>query len=295
MATQAPNNLPLLYRGLEPLTRHQHGDKSFRKIDAIPGLSEAHAVPVTVDEFMLAGRFFPIIFSAGDQPVPLALMGLHEGANTYFDSEGRLLDPNIYVPAYLRRFPFMLARLTEDTDQLSLCYDPTANAVGDFEDGSPLFDGENTSQATNEILSFCEQFEQAGQRTAAFMTELKDMKLLMDGEVAIQPDGIDQPFIYRGFQMVDEAKFRDLRGDELRKMNQSGMLGLVMAHLFSLALVRDVFARHVAQGSGPVGFDPAGNPPAPAIGAKADSAGDSDKGAAIKANGTAADVTAKAD
>ena len=88
------------------------------------------------------------------------------------------------------------------------------------------------------------------------MAELQGMGLLMDGEVAIQPEGSEQPFIYRGFQMVDEAKFRDLRGDELRKMNQNGTLALVMAHLFSLALVRDIFARHVAQGSGPEGFNP---------------------------------------
>jgi hypothetical protein len=150
----------------------------------------------------------------------------------------------------------MLARLTEATDQLSLCFDPTSNAIGDFDDGEALFDGENPSQATNDILAFCEQFEQAGQRTGAFMADLQSMGLLMDGEVAIQPEGSEQPFVYRGFQMVDEAKFRDLRGDELRKMNQSGTLALVMAHLFSLSLVRDIFARHVAQGSGPEGFNP---------------------------------------
>ena len=46
----------------------------------------------------------------------------------------------------------------------------------------------------------------------------------MDGEVAIQPEGAEQPFVYRGFQMVDEEKLRELRGDELRKMNQNGML-----------------------------------------------------------------------
>ena len=183
--------------------------------------------------------------------MPLALMGLHEGTNTFFDSDGRLREPNIYVPAYIRRYPFMLARLSEDSDQLSLCFDPTSGAIGDFDDGELLFDGESPSATTTEILAFCEQFEQAGQRTAAFMQELKDMKLLMEGEVAIQPDGSDQPFIYRGFQMVDEQKFRDLRGDELRKMNQNGMLSLVMAHLFSLALVRDIFARQVAQGTGP--------------------------------------------
>ena len=219
---------------------------------------------MTVDEFMLAGRFFPIIFSAGDQPVPLALMGLHEGANTFFDRDGKLNDPGVYVPAYLRRYPFMLARLTDATDQLSLCFDPTANAVGSFDDGEALFDGENPSQGTNDILAFCEQFEQAGQRTGAFMTDIKAMGLLMDGEVAIQPEGSEQPFIYRGFQMIDEAKFRDLRGDELRKMNQNGMLALIMAHLFSLALVRDIFARHVNQGSGPEGFNPSDAAPAAA-------------------------------
>jgi len=262
MATQAPTNLPLLYRGLEPLNRQAHGDKRLHRLDTIPGINEAHAVPVTVDEFMLAGRFYPIIFSAGEQPVPLALMGLHEGANTFFDAEGMLIDNSVYVPAYLRRYPFMLARLSEATDQLSLCFDPTSNAVGDFDDGEALFDGENPSQATNDILAFCEQFEQAGQRTGAFMAEVQSLGLLMDGEVAIQPEGAEQPFVYRGFQMVDEAKFRDLRGDELRKMNQSGTLALVMAHLFSLSLVRDIFARHVTQGSGPDGFTPPGPNPA---------------------------------
>jgi hypothetical protein len=254
MATQAPDNLPLLYNGLEPLNRQAHGDKKVRRLEGIPAVAHAHAVPVTVDEFMLAGRHFPIIFSSGDQPVPLALMGLHEGANTFFGSDGKLTEGNVYVPAYLRRYPFILARLTEESDQLSLCFDPTSDAIGDFADGDALFDGDEPSAATNDILAFCEQFEQAGQRTGAFMDDLKSMSLLMDGEVAIQPEGTEQPFVYRGFQMVDENKFRELRGDELRKMNQSGSLPLVMAHLFSLSLVRDIFARHVAQGSGPKGF-----------------------------------------
>src|SRR5437667_168157 len=81
------------------------------------------------------------------------------------------------------------------------------------------------------ILEFCEQFEAAGQRTAAFMEDLLKSNLLMDGEVAIQPEGFDQPFVYRGFRMIDEEKLRDVRGDELRKLNQNGMLPLLYAHL----------------------------------------------------------------
>jgi hypothetical protein len=91
----------------------------------------------------------------------------------------------------------------------------------------------------------------SAQRTVAFVQELRTAELLMDGEVTIQPTGSEQPFVYRGFQMVNEEKFRDLRGDELRKMNQNGMLPLIVAHLFSLSLVREIFAKQVQQGKGP--------------------------------------------
>ena len=252
MASQAPNMLPLLYNELEPLNRNRHGNFKIRRMEGLERVSKTHAIPVTVDEFAMAQRHFPIVFSAGDNPVPIALMGLHEGTNTFFDKEGKLTDESIYVPAYLRRYPFVLARLREDSDELSLCFDPTADAIGEGKDGEPLFDGDEPSEATKAILQFCEQFEQAGQRTQAFMTELKEADLLMEGEVAIQPEGAQQPFVYRGFQMVDEEKFRNLRGDELRKLNQNGVLPLIMAHLFSLSVIREIFGRQMQQGTGPV-------------------------------------------
>jgi hypothetical protein len=51
--------------------------------------------------------------------------------------------------------------------------------------------------------------------------------------------------------MIDEEKLRDLRGDELRKMSQSGLLPLIYAHLFSLSQTREVFGRQVQQGKAP--------------------------------------------
>jgi hypothetical protein len=252
MASQAPNMLPLLYNGLEPLNRNQHSNYKVRRLTGLDRVASTHAIPVTVDEFAMIQRHFPIVFSSGANPVPIALMGLHEGTNTFFDEQGVAREPSVYLPAYLRRYPFVLARLREDSDELSLCFDPTSGAVGEFDEGEPLFDGEEPSEATKAILQFCEQFEQAGQRTQAFMNELKESGLLMEGEVAIQPEGSEQPFIYRGFQMVDEDKFRDLRGDELRKLNQNGALPLIMAHLFSLSVIREIFARQVQQGTGPI-------------------------------------------
>ena len=157
---------------------------------------------------------------------------------------------DIYIPAYVRRYPFMLARLRPDSDDLSLCFDGTSGVIGEFEDGMPLFDGEEPAEATKNTLAFCEQFEQAGMRTGMFMQELIQNKLLIDGEVTIEPEG-GQPFVYRGFQIISEDKLKELRGDVLRKMVQSGLLPLIYAHLFSLSLIRDVFGMQAQQGKAP--------------------------------------------
>jgi hypothetical protein len=210
-----------------------------------------NAIPITTDEFALAQRDFPIVFSAGDNPVPLALMGLNDGINTFFDDEGAARE-DFYVPAYIRRYPFLLARLDPKADQMSLCFDPTSDVVGPFEDGNALFDGDQASQHTQELLKFAESFEEAGARTQAFVEELKKFDLIMDGEVTIQQnDKPDFPYIYRGFQMVNQDKLREMRGDQLRKWNEIGLLPLIYAHLFSLDRMRVIFARQTQQGKGP--------------------------------------------
>ena len=236
MATAPQASLPVFYQDLMPLNSRDHATWKSRTTDKAPWLTGFHAVPLTVEEFPQAARHFPIIFSTGDSPVPLALLGLNEGVNVFVDAEGKLTE-NIYVPAYVRRYPFLLAKLAPDSDELSLCFDPTPNLVGAFDEGNALFDGDQPSEATKAVLGFCEQFEQAGMKTQA---------------LGIQQEGVEQPFIYRGFQMIDQEKLREVRGDVLRGWNQSGLLPLIYAHLFSLDLIREIFGRQVQQGKGPV-------------------------------------------
>jgi hypothetical protein len=244
-------DLPLFYKDLVPLSATQHKDWKIQTQDKAPFLAGQHAVPVTIDEFVVASRFYPVVFSVGEQSVPLALMGLNEGVNVFVDADGALARP-VYAPAYVRRYPFMLAKLQPNSEELSLCFDPSAPGLGpNLKDGMPLFDGSEPSETTRDILGFCEQFEQAGARTNAFVQELNELDLLMDGEVAIQADGYEQPFVYRGFRMVDENKLRDLRGDTLRKLSQNGILPLLYAHLFSLSMMRELFAEQMAQGKVP--------------------------------------------
>jgi len=250
MASAPQSSLPLFYKDLMPLNSRDHGTWRARTMDSAPWLKGQHAIPLTVEEFPQAQRHFPIIFASGESPVPLALMGLNEGVNVFVNDEGKFDQP-VYLPAYIRRYPFLLAKLTPDTQDLSLCFDPTCDIVGDFSEGELLFDDNQPSQATQNALNFCESFEQAGQKTSAFIEELQKHELLMDGEVAIQQEGFEQPFIYRGFQMINQEKLGEMRGDVLRTWNQNGMLPIIHAHIFSLELMRDIFARQQMMGKGP--------------------------------------------
>ncbi len=243
--------LPLFYKDLMPLNSRDHSGWSSKTTENAAWMVGQHAIPLTAEEFVHASRHFPIVFSVAENPVPLGLMGLNEGVNTFFDADGKLDSP-IYVPAYARRYPFMLAKLTQETEELSLCFDPTSDLVGEFEGGTPLFDGDQPSESCKATLEFCRNFEEAGFRTQSFVDELIKHDLLMDGEVSIQQQGTEQPFVYRGFKMIDQEKLRDLRGDVLRTMNQNGMLALIFAHLFSLEHMSEVFARQVQQGKGPI-------------------------------------------
>ncbi len=248
MASAPQPTLPLFYNDLMPLNSRDHAKWKSKQVDKIDWLKNQHAVPLTVEEFASAQRDFPIIFSSGDQPVPLALMGLNEGVNTFIDDEGKPIG-EFYLPAYVRRYPFLLARLTPDAEDLSLCFDPTCDAIGDFKDGEPLFESDGQPAVpVKAALDFCENFEQAGAKTQSFMDEIKKHDLLMDGEIAItRNDNPDKPYVYRGFGMIDQEKLRALDGETVKAWNENGMLPLIYAHMFSLDRMRVIFGRQVEQ------------------------------------------------
>lgn len=239
--TTAPAGLPLFYNSVVPLSPSQHSKLVLGERKDFKFSAKAHAIPLTVDEFVVAQRHFPIIFGPGDISVPLALVGLRDGENLFVDEDGQW-PQDVYIPGYVRRYPFILARLTPESKDLSLCFDEQSDLFSEGE--TNLFVGNEPSDTTKGVLQFCEQFEMAVQRTRAFAEELKELDLLMDGEAQIQqPNGQSSQF--RGFRMINEQKLQELRGDQHRKLVKSGALGLIYAHLFSLSHMQTLFVRQL--------------------------------------------------
>ena len=137
------------------------------------------------------------------------------------------------------------AKLKQDSEELSLCFDPTAGSLGEFDTGEALFDDTGaTTQTTKNILDFCEKFEEAGMRTKAFIEQLKQNDLLMDGEISIERNEMPgKPYVYRGFQMIDEAKLRALDGDALGRLHAAGHLMPIFMAIASLSQISGLVAR----------------------------------------------------
>ncbi len=116
----APSNAPLFYTRPVPLQADVHAD-----LRILPGRLEFaagnNAIPLVLGEFSLALHHFPILF-AGPTAVPMAAVGVSD--QNLFIKDG-LWEDEAYIPAYLRRHPFIFIDTGSDNDS---CWASTKRA-----------------------------------------------------------------------------------------------------------------------------------------------------------------------
>src|SRR6202008_2672610 len=146
----------LFYTRPEPLTPELHGKLGVKRLDGPFKFAKAgHAIPLTVGEFPVAAVTGPIIF-VGEEKLPLSVMGLNAGDNMFLRPDG-LFEPGVYVPAYIRRYPFVFAN-DDSNQQMVLCIDREADFI--VEGGNmPFFVDGKPSDYTQRCIEFCNNFE----------------------------------------------------------------------------------------------------------------------------------------
>ncbi len=235
--TQEPaTRFPLFYRQPETLTPARHADLRLR-----PGghgfAQDANAIPLTIIEFGAAMRHYPVVFAAGDG-FPVAVLGLDRG-NAFV--RGDAWAQNSYIPAYVRRYPFVF--IDRSLDNFTLAIDRAApHLVEGGEDGEPLFaDGKPTDIITN-ILTFCRDFHGAHIQTDAFVEALLAQDLLVDRHADARLNS-GQALLLRGFKIVDRAKFDALSDELILDWHRKGWLALIHFHFLSLDRFAGLLAR----------------------------------------------------
>lgn len=222
--------LPVLYSALEPLDTGRHAGLHLR--DVGHGFaSHLSSIPLAIEEFGLAGRHMPIVFAAQAPHMPVALTGLTPDRNLFVDEQGAWRR-GVYVPAYLRRYPFLLVRAAADSDKLVLCIDPQAPQFA-ASAGEALFDAEGKpAPIATQALEFTRSVEAAFRKTQDFCEGLSLMGLLQPAVTQFDFQG--KPFRVDGFHAVDRERLAKLNAEQLLTLRDKGWLEAIYAHLFAL-------------------------------------------------------------
>lgn len=237
---QVPGQLSgnvLFYSRPEPLAKELHGKIGVKRLDGpFKFAKEGHAIPLTVGEFPLAAVTGPIIF-VGDEKLPIAVMGLNAGENMFVKDDGTF-ESGIYIPAYVRRYPFVFAN-DDANKQLVLCIDRNAEFIVDKGYDMAFFEANGEpSEYTKNCIEFCNNFEMERQRTMSFVDLLKGLDLFETKTATFTPPKEDgtpgEPQKIAEYFGVSEEKLNKLPADKFIELRDNGALAQIYAHLHSL-------------------------------------------------------------
>lgn len=238
----------LFYKNVVALNTDQHRNLKMCSVGSFSFACEATAIPIVAGEFADIARQSPIGFLRADDGAIMAvtLVGLPGGKNLYVDDSGRWSAP--YVPAFVRRYPFVFAE--SGVDQLTLCVDEDYDGFGK-NDGQLLFESDGQPGGiVKDALALLTEFQRQHEMTRRFAKRLEESGLLMEATASASlPDGSN--FTLQGLLVVDESKLRNIPEALMKECFGSGELGLIYAHLLSLGTLLELLRRQPAIADAP--------------------------------------------
>jgi len=222
----------LFYSEPVALNREQH---KLMKVDPPKDFGftrETNSVVLAGVEFAEASRHYPIVFTRnGDQVIPVAVLGMRDRENLFIDADGQWQAG--YIPAFVRRYPFVLANRPDQQDQFLVCVDDSALNT---ETGNALFDetGQETEYLQN-ATRFMREYHQRFLQTLEFGKKLNALGLLTERNARVTRD--DESSVVLGqFLSVDEQALMQLTTAHVDELFRAGYMGWIYAHLISLGL-----------------------------------------------------------
>ncbi len=225
------SDLPMFYAKPEGLSKETHADLALLATNDYSFAANANAIPLMAVEMPQAMRSYPIVF-AGSGKMPLALTGLKRGENVFVTEDGNWA-PGHYIPAYVRRYPFVLAGDDGD-ERLTLCIDRDAASVTttETEGANPLFSGGEPTELTRNAIKFCEEYQTMFNTTKTMVALIDKHGLLTEQTSKITlPDG--ESHNISGFMGIDEGKLNALDDAAFLELRKSGALGAIYCQLGS--------------------------------------------------------------
>lgn len=222
----------LFYSQAVPVNSKEHADLSVKQGGDFAFTRQVNSVPLTAVELRPAVREHVVVFAGeGENVVPVAVLGTTAEQNLFVDDAGAWTGD--YVPAFIRRYPFVFAS-SDDGKTFTLCIDDSFSGCNREGRGERLFDSDgNRTQYLSTVLNFLQEYQAQFNRTRAFCAQLNELGLLEPMQATFtRPDGERRNLT--GFMAVNRAKLKDLDDATLAGMAKRDELELIYLHLHSL-------------------------------------------------------------
>jgi hypothetical protein len=226
--------MPLFYKKVVPLSKEQHKKLYLEPVEGFAFATGTNSLYVAAAEFPRASREYPIVFGGDNQGgiFPVVLLGLKKNQNLFVDKSGKWNAD--YIPAYARRYPFILATPDAKKNQFTVCIDEAYPGFNTAKEGQPLFDAKGADgPVLKQAVDFLKDYQSHVRLTEAFCKKLQELGILEPVQANVSMKS-GQKFSIAGFQCVSRAKLKELAPKTLAELAKSDQLELIYCHLQSL-------------------------------------------------------------
>ena len=223
----------LIYDRVVPISSESHKDYSVKITQDYTFAETLNSCPLLAAEFISASQDYAIVFAGSDGSIfPAILLGFQDGENLFVNDQGAW--KGAYIPAFLRRYPFVFAEDVEGDGKFTLCIDEDYAGLNEDGRGERLFDSEgNRTQFLQSMLTFVTQFQAQFNRTKQFSDKLMRLGLLEPAQAQFTTaDG--KTGNLGGFLTIVRDRLKAIPESELQEMFATDELELCYAHLHSL-------------------------------------------------------------
>lgn len=222
----------LIYNEVVPVSFARHADLSIKATGEYGFARHVNSVPLVASEIVPAAAEYPVVFAVTPEgTVPVAVLGLTQGENLFVGEDGKWLGN--YVPAFLRRYPFVFSS-SEEGRKLTLCVDESYAGCNREDRGERLFDaeGEHTLRLKS-VLEFLKQYQAEFDRTKQFCANLQQLGVLEPMNANFRLPGGREGAI-GGFSGVDRGRLKAIGPEALDRLARTDELELAYLQINSL-------------------------------------------------------------
>ncbi len=225
----------MFYENPQPLSKEKHKGFGVAQVDKpFEYMSQQHFMPLTAAEFGPAAASYPVVF-AGEERNPIGIMGIRANENLFV--ENGLFNTDFYLPAFARRYPFVLAG-DQANDRFVVCVDEAAECVTKDNPVTEFFTGEDTSKFTKDAFEFLQGFERDRQATSVMIARFKELDLFEPKDMHFQGQNADGTPAERqkiaDYFAVSTEKLAGLDEATLAELVTKGYMAAACSHLVSL-------------------------------------------------------------